>query len=143
MKRYHYNNWLAKVLLHFSTCHTIALAWFVLSKLPEEQTSQRARNHETIHAMQWTEVTMAVGTIIFILIVAMDISVWYLMIPPFFYYFWYILEWVCKLPSGNAYRSISFEQEAYGNESDSNYVENRPMFTGWLGKTFTYKEKGG
>ena len=134
MKRYYYNNWLAKVLLHFSTSHTIALAWFVLSKLPEEQTSQRARNHETIHAMQWTEVTMAVGAIIFILIVAMDISVWYLMISPFFYYGWYIFEWLYKLPQGNAYHKVSFEREAYAHDEDLNYVENRRMFSGWISR---------
>lgn len=27
-----------------------------------------------------------------------------------------------------AYRSISFEQEAYGNEDDLNYLENRKKF---------------
>lgn len=134
MKRYYYNNCLAKVLLHFSTCHTIALAWFVLSKLPEEQTSQRARNHETIHAMQWTEVTMAVGAIIFILIVAMDISVWYLMISPIFYYIWYFFEWLYKLPQGDAYHKVSFEREAYAHDEDLNYVENRRMFSGWISR---------
>ena len=132
MRRYHYENKLAKVLLMFSTCHTIAIAWFVLSKLKEKDTDQVDRNHETIHAMQWTEITMAVGTIMFSLVILFDISAWWLLVSPFAYYIWYFIEWVCKLPFGNAYRKVSFEQEAYNNEGDSNYVENRRLFCGWL-----------
>lgn len=84
--------------------------------------------------MQWTEVTMAVGAIIFILIVAMDISVWCLMISPFAYYIWYHFEWLYKLPQGNAYHKVSFEREAYAHDKDLNYVENRRMFSGWISR---------
>ena len=86
MRRYYYENRLAKVLLMFSTCHTIAIAWFVLSKLKEKDTDQVDRNHETIHAMQWTEVTMAVGTIMFSLVLLLGISAWWLLVSPFAYY---------------------------------------------------------
>lgn len=134
MKRYYYNNKLAKVLLAFTPCHTIALAWFVLSKRDEGKTSQRGRNHETIHAMQWTEVTMLVGTILFALVVLFDFSLLWLALSPIAYYIWYVLEWLCKLPFGNAYKSISFEQEAYSNEDDMNYCENRHLFCGWMKK---------
>lgn len=134
MRRYYYENWLAKVLLIFSTCHTIAVAWFVLSKLKEVDTDQTDRNHETIHAMQWTEVTMAVGTIILSLVLLFGISAWWLLVSPFAYYVLYLLEWAFKLPFGNAYRSIGFEQEAYYNESDPDYVENRHLFCSWLKK---------
>lgn len=132
MKRYYFNNWLAKVLLHFSACTTIALAWFVLSKLPEERVSQRSRNHETIHAMQWTEVTLVSGAILFALVVGLDVSAWLMLVPGIVYYLWYVIEWLCKLPFGNAYRRIGFEQEAYNNQDDCNYIENRRMFTGWM-----------
>lgn len=139
MRRYYYENRLAKVLLMFSTCHTIAVAWFVLSKLKEVDTDQTDRNHETIHAMQWTEVTMAVGAIMLFLVIVFGISAWWLLVSPFAYYIWYLIEWLCKLPFGNAYRSISFEREAYGNEGDSNYVENRHLFCGWL--KFVFKSR--
>lgn len=132
MRRYYYDNWLAKVLLKFSTCHTIAVTWFVLSKLSEEQTSQRSRNHETIHAMQWTELTLASGTILFFMVVLCGISAWWLLLSPLVYYIWYIVEWLVRLPSGNAYLNISFEREAYGNHNDSNYIENRRLFSGWM-----------
>lgn len=141
MKRYYYNNWLAKVLLHFSTCHTIAVGWFVLSKLTEGKTSQYSRNHETIHAMQWTEITLAIGVLIFICMVIFDLSPWWMITSMFFYYLWYVIEWLIKLPFGNAYRSISFEQEAYTHQQDENYVENRKLYDGWISKVF--KIKGG
>lgn len=134
MKRYYYNNRLAKILLAFTSCHTIALTWFVLSKRDEDKTDQVDRNHETIHAMQWTEVTMLMGSILFALILVFDLSLLWLMLSPIAYYIIYVLEWLCKLPFGNAYKSISFEQEAYANDEDINYCENRQLFSGWMKK---------
>lgn len=134
MKRYYYNNRLAKILLAFTSCHTIALAWFVLSKRDEDKTDQVDRNHETIHAMQWTEVTMLMGSILFALILVFDLSLLWLILSPIAYYIIYVLEWLCKLPFGNAYKSISFEQEAYANDEDINYCENRQLFSGWMKK---------
>ena len=136
MKRYYYNNILAKVLLHFSTCHTIAIAWFVLSKLTEGETSQKSRNHETIHTVQWTEITMASGMMLLIAVLVFGWSPLCLLLSGMTYYLWYIIEWLCKLPFGNAYRSICFEQEAYEQQHNNNYIENRDMFTGWLLRVF-------
>lgn len=45
-----------------------------------------------------------------------------------FFYVWYIIEWLVRLPKGNAYRNISFEKEAYANELDMNYLKNRKRF---------------
>lgn len=136
MKRYYYNNRLAKVLLCFSTCHTIAVGWFVFSKKGENETSQRSRNHETIHAMQWTELTILTGCVFLVMDLMFGISAVAYLFSGFIYYLWYLIEWLCKLPFGNAYRSISFEQEAYGNDNDNNYIENRNLFTGWIKKVF-------
>jgi len=61
-------------------------------------------NHEAIHSAQMKEM-------LFI-----------------FFYVWYVIEWLFKLPKGNAYRSISFEREAYENDSDINYLKNRKHF---------------
>ena len=36
-----------------------------------------------------------------------------------FFYVWYVMEWIVRLfMNGNAYRSISFEQEAYDNDGN-------------------------
>jgi hypothetical protein len=49
-----------------------------------------------------------------------------------FFYIWYFIEWIIRLfCKGNAYRNISFEQEAYSNESDTSYLINRKKYS-WL-----------
>lgn len=45
-----------------------------------------------------------------------------------FFYMWYVIEWLIRLPKGNAYRNISFECEAYENDDDLNYLKNRKRF---------------
>ena len=45
-----------------------------------------------------------------------------------FFYVWYIIEWLIRLPKGNAYRNISFEREAYNNQYDLNYLKSRKRF---------------
>lgn len=48
---------------------------------------------------------------------------------------WYIVEWFLKLlyyfDSNKAYKYISFEVEAYTNESNMNYLVKRKHFN-WL-----------
>lgn len=47
-----------------------------------------------------------------------------------FFYLWYFVEWIIRLfGPGNAYRNISFEQEAYANEDNFNYLEERNHFS--------------
>lgn len=49
-----------------------------------------------------------------------------------FFYLWYVIEWGIRLfKNGNAYRNISFEQEAYGNQSYLIYLKERRTFA-WL-----------
>ena len=44
------------------------------------------------------------------------------------FYIWYLIEWLIRLPKGNAYRNISFEREAYANDKDPNYLNTRKVF---------------
>ena len=73
-------------------------------------------NHESIHSRQMLEM---------------------LYIP---YYIWYGLEYLIRLfILGNhkkAYRSISFEQEAYSKEGDMEYLKNRKLYS-----SFKYLKK--
>lgn len=96
----------------------------------KEKIDKTTINHESIHSEQIKEM-------------------WYI-----FFYIWYIIEWFIKIPcswfyeqplgrhiSKVAYKSISFEQEAYYNEYDYNYLNNRKKFA-WikrLFKMFDYK----
>lgn len=51
-----------------------------------------------------------------------------------FFYLWYVIEWLCRLPKqflagDSAYRNISFEKEAYQNQTNLNYLNSRKMFS--------------
>lgn len=46
-----------------------------------------------------------------------------------FFYLWYVIEWIIRLfMKGNAYRNISFEREAYDNESNLDYLNTRKRY---------------
>ena len=45
-----------------------------------------------------------------------------------FFYVWYVIEWLIRIPKGNAYRNISFEREAYANDKDPNYLKTRKWY---------------
>ena len=56
------------------------------------------------------------------------------------FYLLYGLEWLfklipCLIKNKSAYRSLCAEQEAFKNEVDSNYINNRPKLF-WLKKIF-------
>ena len=69
------------------------------------------KNHEMIHIKQQIEL-LVVG-----------------------FYFLYILEYLIRLilyqDTEKAYKSISFEKEAYKFENDFNYIKKRPIW-GWF-----------
>ena len=70
--------------------------------------SDKLLNHERIHTAQMKEM-LFIG-----------------------FYIWYFVEWLVRLfGKGNAYRNISFEQEAYDNDDDLTYLDNRKPFE-WL-----------
>jgi len=73
--------------------------------------SVNVHRHETIHFRQQLEM---------------------LVIP---FYVWYAIEFVIKFSIYRnydlAYRSISFEREAYSNEAKEDYIKNRKMYN-WI-----------
>ncbi len=143
MKKVFYDSWVARLLLYFSSCHTIMLFGFVFSKLKEEEMTQRVRNHECVHARQWFEVTALIGSILLLVVLSFGVSAWWLWLSGVSYYIWYVVEWMikginytimydeweCRLES--PYKSISFEREARLAENDSNYLENSNYYA-WL-----------
>lgn len=52
-----------------------------------------------------------------------------------FFYLWYVAEWLVRLvqcrSAMEAYRSISFEREAYANERNMGYLQGRKAFA-WV-----------
>jgi hypothetical protein len=72
--------------------------------------SESTIRHENIHALQEKEL-------------------WYIG-----FWFWYVFEFCIRLLQFRfngrlAYRNISFEREAYENEHDKSYIENRKPFS--------------
>ena len=49
-----------------------------------------------------------------------------------FFYLWYIIEWLVLIikykDSHKAYRNIRFEKEAYNNEANLQYLQNRVKY---------------
>lgn len=70
-----------------------------------EAMSEETLNHERIHLAQQKE----------------------MFVIPFFLL--YIIEWVLRLPFGNAYKNISFEREAYANENNHSYLNDRKKYS--------------
>ncbi|MBR4830018.1 MAG: hypothetical protein IKZ92_09510 [Muribaculaceae bacterium] len=67
--------------------------------------SEELMNHERIHSAQQREMLFV------------------------FFYLAYFIEWLIRLPlRGNAYRRISFEQEAYSNQRNLNYLKQRRLY---------------
>lgn len=85
-------------------------------------------NHESIHSAQIAEVMIA--SIPFALLLWLFTNVWLgLLLVIASYYLWYVIEWLMRLPKGNAYKNISFEREAYANENYSDYLSGRKLFS--------------
>ena len=90
-------------------------------------------NHEHIHAEQQKEL-LVVGAALALIAYAFGLGWWALLFLPLFLWL-YLIEWLIKIPiegsSRKAYRSISFEREAYQNEKDLTYIAKRKHFI-WL-----------
>jgi hypothetical protein len=52
-----------------------------------------------------------------------------------FFYFWYVMEWLIRKikfkTSISSYKHLSFEQEAYANQNDLQYLNNRKKYS-WI-----------
>lgn len=89
----------------------MALFPFLITKLPRTSLSQKYRNHERIHFRQQLELLL-IG---FYLLYALEFLMNYLKLN----------DWTA------AYRNISFEREAFTNESNLKYLKNRKCFAQW------------
>lgn len=135
MKKIRYNSWIARNLL-FKGYQTITLAAWVCTRCKnKDEMSQKSRNHECTHARQWVECMIASGVIIWALVLFANISAWWFALAFLSFYIMYGLEYLIKLIRyrnfSKAYKSISFEREAYSCEDDNNYLENGDYFE-WI-----------
>lgn len=91
-------------------------------------------NHEKIHGMQQIE-THIVALILAVLLAAVGLfSWWWILVSPLVYFalygLEYIVRWICYgFDTCEAYRNISFEQEAYLNETNLSYPYERKLYS--------------
>ena len=89
----------------------ITLFPFIILRSPEYRKNKILLNHEKIHLQQQLELLVI------------------------FFYLWYVIEYYYlyfKLKNSYlAYKSISFEREAYAMENDLNYLEKRKIWSFW------------
>lgn len=104
--------------------------------------TEKTENHEMIHCYQMVEVGLLAGGLLAVLIPLCGWSWWWMAtaIPAF--YIWYGVEWfyqwVWSWFNGtiDAYKMVTFEQEAYANDQDLSYRSGRKWFA-WVGYMFS------
>jgi hypothetical protein len=89
--------------------YAISLIFFVFCRGELNETTRR---HETIHFRQWLEL-LIIGFACLYLVS------------------WLWFRLIKRYSGDSAYRSIPFEQEAYGNQDDPYYLENRRPYA-WV-----------
>ena len=101
---------------------------FVREEFKNRKISKTTYNHESIHSEQMLDFVGGNNKL--------------LILGGIIFYILYFIEWLIKLIiSGftlgkvRAYRSISFEQEAFANEKNFKYLPNRKRFN-WLKNVF-------
>lgn len=98
-----------QTILKNTKINGITLFPFILLRNKLDKDNEILINHEKIHIRQQLELLII------------------------FFYLWYILEyfyWYIKLRNGYlAYKSISFEKEAYANERNINYLKHRKLWS--------------
>lgn len=116
-----YNN-----IIPFNGFQAITILPFVFARKSYKPLKDHVINHEGIHLRQQMEVLVVAAAVIASLILFFDLSWWLMCIVPFAYYALYCLEYIIRLfaygRGHEAYKNISFEQEAFMNERNFNYL---------------------
>ena len=113
----------------------ITILPFIFARKKYKELAEHVVNHESIHLRQQLEVLVVASAVMASAILAFGLSWWWLCIVPFAYYILYCIEYVIRLCAygrgHEAYRNISFEQEAFLNERDFCYPKSRMAFA-WV-----------
>lgn len=111
----------------------LILFWMVVREEYRNRLPWFAEIHEGIHLQQLIELLL-LGVGLFVIMIKEECGLWSVS-ALFLFYLWYVVEFIVKLALTfswrKAYMSISFEQEAFGNHLEKNYLERRPAFA-WV-----------
>lgn len=120
----------------------LILFWMVVREEYRNRLPWFAEIHEGIHLQQLIE-SLLLGVGLFVIMIKEGCGLWSVS-ALFLFYVWYVVEFIVKLALTfswkKAYMSVSFEQEAYGNHLEKNYLERRPAFA-WVKYIFKLNNK--
>ena len=91
----------------------------------------KVKRHEYIHVYQQIECLLVGVVLVFLMLITG--CEWWSLIPLGLFFELYAVEWIIKglINFGNsrkAYRSISFEREAFENQENPDWLDDRPKF---------------
>lgn len=122
-------------IIPFKGFQAITLLPFIFARDSFRPLKENTVRHESIHLRQQLEVLIASAAVIAILCLTTDISWWWMAATPLCYFVMYGLEYIVRLfvygKGKEAYRNISFEQEAFLYERDTEYISRRKAFA-WV-----------
>ena len=107
--------------------------WIFIRNGAKARFNERTERHENTHGEQQKEL-LAVGTILCAVLMLSGCGWWSLMALPLFlwlYGLFYLIGLVRYHDHDRAYYNNPFEQEAYRNQENLQYLENRHLFA-WV-----------
>lgn len=95
--------------------------------------TEKEINHENIHTIQLLELIPIGAVIIFIFQLLFDFSSWWYCCSILTFYSLYGAEYIIirlfHLTQEDAYRDVSFEEEAYNNDDNLMYIKHRKFYS--------------
>lgn len=120
-------------LLPFGNYKLFNLFSIVFSK--SKNLSDKDKNHEKIHSLQMLELGVVGVALLLIICLIAKISTLYALLGVLSFYVWYGVEYLivqCFHKTQNeGYHDISLEEEAYINDDNLYYINNRKLFN-WV-----------
>lgn len=132
-----YNNWFP-----FGNYTTINLFGILISK--DKSLDKKEINHESIHTAQFKELACVGLLLTLALDLLIGIPFWSYFLGLSLFYIWYGIEYVIirfyHVRQKDTYHDVSFEEEAYNNDDNLDYLNTRIPFS-WL-KYIKVKKSG-
>ena len=123
-----YNNWFP-----FGSYKIINLFGVLFSK--DKTLDEIDINHESIHTEQFKELAIIGLILVLLLDLVFNIPLIFYLFGVSLFYIWYGIEYLIvrcfHKKQKDSYHDVSFEEEAYNNELDYNYLDNRKHFS-WI-----------
>lgn len=123
-----YNNWFP-----FGSYKIINLFGVLFSK--DKTLDETDINHESIHTEQFKELAIVGLILVLLLDLIFNIPLIFYLFGVSLFYIWYGIEYLIvryfHKKQNDGYHDISFEEEAYNNELDYSYLDNRKHFS-WI-----------